>query len=170
MSGMVQGEGQTRGEGTMKAKKTRERGRMWALGWCALGLACVWGVGCDGSGGAMKAQTPQARAKLLWEHRCAACHGMTGRGDGEAAPGLLMEAVPRDLSDAQWQAGVADGYVAKVIVEGGASVGLSHVMSPNPDLAEDAETVAELVKIVRGLRVEGRERQEGEETPSAAPK
>lgn len=132
---------------------TEKRGR--ARGWllAPLALWCVSGwMGCDGSGGAMKAQTPEARAKLLWEHRCAACHGMTGKGDGEAAPGLLMEAVPRDLTDPQWQKGVADAYLARVIVKGGASVGLSHVMSPNPDLEDDPKAVAELVKIVRGLK------------------
>ena len=112
----------------------------------------VLGLGCDGSGGATKVQDPQLKAKLIWENRCGACHGVEGRGDGEAVPGL--RAVPRNLTNIAWQDSVSDERIYKVIVEGGPSINLSHVMSPNPDLANDPKTVNELVKIVRGLKAQ----------------
>lgn len=107
---------------------------------------------CDGSGGATRVDDPQLKAKLLWENRCAACHGAEGRGDGQAVPGLRAQ--PRDLTHPMWHKSVSDERIRKVIVEGGPSVGLSHVMSPNPDLESDPQTVAELVKLVRSLQKE----------------
>jgi len=108
-------------------------------------------LGCDGSGGATKVKSPTIKAQLLWDNRCAACHGLTGRGDGEATPGLRSPRKPRDLTNPDWQSGVDDDRIRKVIVEGGPAVGLSHVMSPNPDLIDDPKTVDELVKLVRRL-------------------
>ena len=45
-----------------------------------------------------------------------------------------------------------DERIAKVIVEGGAAVGLSEGMAANPDLKGKDDVVAELVKIVRSFR------------------
>jgi hypothetical protein len=59
---------------------------------------------------------------------------------------------PRDFQDPQWQASVADAYVEKIIVEGGAAVGKSAVMPPNPDLAAKPEVVAALRSYLRSLK------------------
>jgi hypothetical protein len=47
---------------------------------------------------------------------------------------------------------VDDAHIARVIVEGGPSVGLSVAMPPSPGLAGDPEVVAALVAQVRGYR------------------
>lgn len=109
-------------------------------------------VGCnyDGSGGASEVTEPKAKARLIWDNRCAACHAMDGAGNGEAVPGL--RAKPSDLRNPVWQDSIDDKKIALVILEGGPAIGLSHVMSPNPDLKGEPEVVSELVKIVRSLR------------------
>ena len=112
-------------------------------------VALVVTGACDGSGGAKRLEDPKARAATLWEHRCAACHGPTGKGDGPSVPGIRI--VPPDMSLPAWQRAWSDERIANIIVNGGPAEGRSHVMSPNPDLAADPEGVAELVKVVRGL-------------------
>ena len=42
---------------------------------------------------------------------------------------LAMQPRPRNLTDATWQGSVDDAHIAKVIREGGASVGLSATMT-----------------------------------------
>lgn len=78
---------------------------------------------------------------------CAACHGNTGEGDGAASAALNPK--PRSFSDKEWQASVSDDHLAKVIVEGGAAVGLSPLMAASAHLADQPEVVAGLVKMVR---------------------
>lgn len=53
--------------------------------------------------------------------------------------------------DGDWQKSVTDEQLAKVIVEGGASVGKSALMPANPDLAGQPEVVQALVKKVRSF-------------------
>jgi mono/diheme cytochrome c family protein len=66
--------------------------------------------------------------KAKFQQFCATCHGPAGAGDGPAAAGLNPK--PRPLGDAEWQAGVEDDYLKKVITQGGAAVGLSPLMTP----------------------------------------
>ncbi len=91
-----------------------------------------------------------AEAKQLFETRCAACHGKSGKGDGLAAANLPVK--PRNYHDAAWQASVKDDYLMKIIVEGGAAVGKSPLMAASPDLKAKPEVVKELVKIVRSFK------------------
>lgn len=88
-------------------------------------------------------------AQEVFTRRCATCHGERGRGDGPAGRGLFPP--PRDFTDRAWQASVTDEHLRRVIVEGGAAVGLSTHMVPNPDLADSPVLVGEIVAIVRGL-------------------
>jgi cytochrome c5 len=99
-----------------------------------------------------KAKTPAAApvAKDVYAQRCTTCHGPTGLGDGPA--GKALNPKPRSFQDAAWQAKVTDEHLRKVIVQGGASVGLSPLMAPNPDLAAHPSTVDGLVKLIRGLK------------------
>jgi hypothetical protein len=89
-------------------------------------------------------------ARVIWAQQCASCHGLTGRGDGVAAPQLRFP--PPDFGDPEWQASVDDRFIAHVIVEGGASVGLSPTMVGNPELRARPAVVRGLVDIVRSLQ------------------
>jgi mono/diheme cytochrome c family protein len=90
-----------------------------------------------------------AEAKTVFETRCSTCHGLTGAGDGPASAALNPK--PRTLADAEWQKKVTDEHIAQVIVKGGESVGLSPLMTANPDLDAKPEVVKGLVQIIRGL-------------------
>jgi hypothetical protein len=104
---------------------------------------------CDGSGGATRMTDPAAKAQTLWDARCAACHGPQGRGDGSAVPGIRIK--PPDLTHPAWQDAWSDERIARIILLGGPAEQRSHVMSPNPDLADEPEVVAELIQIIRRL-------------------
>ena len=65
--------------------------------------------------------------KAKFQQFCGACHGPEGHGDGPAAAALNPK--PRSLDDTEWQESVDDDHIRKVIVEGGAAVGLSPMMT-----------------------------------------
>lgn len=116
-----------------------------AMLWFLLGL--LW-AGCAAEpeleGAALRVQ-----AQELWQTRCATCHGLGGRGDGPTGRGLVPR--PRDFTDAAWQAQADDGRLRRVIVEGGAALGLSAEMAANVDLERRPAMVGALVEIVRGF-------------------
>jgi hypothetical protein len=103
-----------------------------------------------GSEGAAADPKVVAEAKNVWDTRCTTCHGTAGLGNGPGAAALAKK--PRSFKDPIWQQQTQDDKIKKVIVEGGASVGLDAAMAPNPDLASKPEVVAELVKIVRSYK------------------
>ncbi|MBC7661951.1 MAG: cytochrome c [Chitinophagaceae bacterium] len=84
--------------------------------------------------------------KKTFETFCVACHGIDGKASGPAAAALKPS--PRNLTDKAWQAKVDDARIAKVIKEGGASVGLSSNMAPWGGAIKDEE-IANVVKYVR---------------------
>ena len=90
-----------------------------------------------------------SEAKTRWRTLCSTCHGMEGKGDGQA--GLALNPRPRTFTDTAWQKSVDDAHIRKIVLEGGAAVGKSPLMPANPDLADKPETVDYLVKIVRSL-------------------
>ena len=92
---------------------------------------------------------PKAEAEQVFMQRCSTCHGTDGSGNGPAATALPVK--PRNYSDAAWQKSVDDATLAKVIVEGGQSIGKSPLMAANPDLKDKPEVVAELVKKIRSF-------------------
>ena len=95
------------------------------------------------------AADPVAEAAAIYENRCAVCHGLTGKGDGDGSAAL--DPKPRDFTLADWQASVTDEHIQKIIVYGGIAVGKAPTMPANPDLDAKPEVVAELVKFLRGL-------------------
>lgn len=107
-----------------------------------LSTAC----GDKGGGGGAEAV---AEANKVWNERCVTCHGADGSGNGPGAAALAVK--PRTFKDPTWQASVDDDRIRKVIVEGGASVGLNEAMAPNPDLKDKPAVVDELVKKIRKL-------------------
>ena len=98
---------------------------------------------------AAAALPPAEEARNTFNTLCSTCHGTSGKGDGTAAASLNPK--PRDYTDKAWQASVTDDDLKKIIVEGGAAVGKSQLMPPNPQLKDKPEVVAELVKIVRSF-------------------
>lgn len=90
-----------------------------------------------------------AEANKVWNERCVTCHAADGSGTGPGAAALAVK--PRSFKDPTWQASVDDARIKKVIVEGGASVGLDAAMAPNPDLKDKPAVQDQLVKKVRKL-------------------
>ena len=95
------------------------------------------------------ADDPQRVAAEVFATRCATCHGPDGAGDGPVGAGLTPP--PRNLRDPDWQASVSDAHIEAIIAGGGAAVGKSPLMPPNPDLADRPHVIAALRETVRGL-------------------
>jgi cytochrome c553 len=86
-------------------------------------------------------------ASNIFKTVCTACHGENGHGDGPASSTLQPK--PRDYTDKAWQASVTDEQITKTILMGGAAVGKSPAMPAQPQLKEQPEVVANLVKMIR---------------------
>jgi hypothetical protein len=95
--------------------------------------------------------SPEAKAEAdqLWSSLCATCHGATGKGDGPVAAGFPVK--PASFDDPEFQKTRDDETIAKVIVQGGASIGKSPLMPGNPQLAGKPEVVEALVQKVRSF-------------------
>ena len=100
------------------------------------------GQSCHHAGSSGSGEPNLRRALLVMS-------GTEGRGDGPAAANLKPR--PRDFQNRRWQKSVSDAEIAKAIVYGGSSVGLSGEMAPNPDLETEPAIVAALVERVRKL-------------------
>ena len=95
------------------------------------------------------AKDPVVEAQEIFQVRCVTCHGATGKGDGPGS--VALNPKPRNYASAEWQKSVTDEHLGKIIVEGGAAVGLSPLMPPNPDLADKPEVVNALVAVIRNF-------------------
>ncbi|PRQ02518.1 hypothetical protein ENSA5_21630 [Enhygromyxa salina] len=104
---------------------------------------------CGGDKGSDANAAAVAEAEKVWQERCVTCHGADGSGNGPGAAAL--EVKPRSFKDPTWQSSVDNERIKKVIVEGGASVGLNAAMAPNPDLKDKPAVQEELAKKVRKL-------------------
>lgn len=109
----------------------------------ALALSCGGG---EPDAPAISAEA-MAAAQAKFDTLCSTCHGKTGIGDGPGAAALNPK--PRNYTDKAWQKTVNDDFLKKIIVQGGGAVGKSAMMPPSPDLANQPEVVAGLVKIIR---------------------
>ncbi len=121
-------------------------------------LPAILAAACSKSEGARAQPAPSAArapAKVnttgaaVYKERCAACHGVEGKGDGAVAASLQPK--PRNQTDKTWQASVSDGDIRKIVLLGGVGVGKSPTMPGAPDLAGSPEVVDDLVKIVRAF-------------------
>ena len=88
-------------------------------------------------------------AKEQFRTYCMPCHGENGKGDGPM--GIVLKPNPRNWTDKSWQESTTDEQMTQVIRDGGASVGLSPLMAPNPEYRENKEVIAALVEMVRGF-------------------
>ncbi len=119
-----------------------------------IGLSLLIASLIAGNGALAEEETSDAgkQAASIYSMRCAACHGQSGKGDGNLAAALNPK--PRDLTTAKWQDSVTDEYIEKIILSGGSAVGKSMMMPGNPDLASKPEVVGQLRAIVRGMRAD----------------
>jgi mono/diheme cytochrome c family protein len=85
----------------------------------------------------------------IFATRCTVCHGPEGGGNGPASAGLSPH--PRNFQDGTWQQSVTDEHVEKIVQYGGAAVGKSPAMPPNPDLMARPAVVAALREKVRSF-------------------
>jgi len=92
----------------------------------------------------------RTEAANIFKTRCSVCHGMNGEGDGPAAAGLNPK--PQNYTSEAWQKSVTDATIEKAIVQGGASVGRSALMAPNPDLKDKPGVVAALKDKIRSFQ------------------
>jgi mono/diheme cytochrome c family protein len=92
-------------------------------------------------------EAARKEASDVFKDRCVTCHGEQGRGDGPGASNLMPK--PMDFHNSNWQVSVSDADIAKAIIHGGAAVGLSSQMQPNPDLEDKPGVVAALVERIR---------------------
>jgi mono/diheme cytochrome c family protein len=93
---------------------------------------------------------PAAEARALFKLKCVVCHGDHGAGDGPGAAAIVPK--PRAFADADWQTGVSDEHIKKIILGGGPSVGKSPAMPPNPELKGKDEVLSALVKLIRDFK------------------
>jgi cytochrome c len=104
----------------------------------------------SGGGSGMSAAAATAEATKIFSMRCTPCHGPEGRGDGPASGGLTPH--PRNFHDNVWQHHASDEHIEKIIQFGGAAVGKSPSMPPNPDLTDKPEIVSALKDHIRTFR------------------
>lgn len=127
----------------------------WLLvaGGCALALASGCNKGEKSSGTSGTSQPTAggpADAKSYYAMKCVVCHGAGGLGDGPG--GAALNPKPRNFTEAAWQDQVKDDEIKKAILEGGAAIGKSAAMPPNPDLKSKPQLVDDLAKMVRGFK------------------
>jgi mono/diheme cytochrome c family protein len=138
----------------------------------ALAAGCLFLLAGCGSGGSGSGSTAQGGASAgapapasspaatvtaadrqeadhLFATRCATCHGANAEGDGPAAAGLNPK--PRNFHDHEWQEATSNETIESAIVYGGAAVGKSPAMAPNPDLQSKPGIVAALREKVRSF-------------------
>jgi mono/diheme cytochrome c family protein len=101
----------------------------------------------DNAGGGGDEAT--AQAETIFKSRCSTCHGMEGKGNGPAA--ITLNPKPRNYTDVAWQKSVTDDHIRETIIKGGAAVGKSPMMAPNPDLENKPAVVDALVKKIRAF-------------------
>ncbi len=106
-------------------------------------------VGCSkpDDGRMTSAQTAAVTPEVntMFAMRCTPCHGTTGHGDGPGSVALTPK--PRNYTDVAWQKSVTDDQIKKTILYGGAAVGKSPAMPPNPDLDGKPELEGLVAKV-----------------------
>lgn len=116
------------------------------------GLAPLLAAPDDGCLSAFDGAAPvEARTRAaheLWIRECADCHGVGGAADGHRSSDLRP--APPDFTDPCRP--VQDAWIARVILEGGASFNGNPAMRAYHDLDERPEVLSALVELVQGFR------------------
>jgi len=87
-----------------------------------------------------------AAGKKLYDQNCAACHGKTGTGDGEAGKGLNPR--PANIAGFSKMPMATDGYLFWTIAEGGVPIGTA--MPPFKNSLKDND-VWKIILYMRSL-------------------
>jgi mono/diheme cytochrome c family protein len=95
------------------------------------------------------AEATMKRARVIYQERCAACHG--DKGDGNGLGAFAIKPKPRDYTDPEWQKTVTDEELSTAIVRGGTAVGKSYMMPANRDLKSKPDVVEAIVAMVRSF-------------------
>lgn len=97
---------------------------------------------------AMGAGNVEAGGKL-YQARCSPCHGPDGKAATPTAQALTPK--PRDHTDGAYMNQLSYEHLAKVIKNGGPSVGKSQIMPAHPDLND--QQIEDVIAFVRALAV-----------------
>jgi mono/diheme cytochrome c family protein len=97
---------------------------MGMVGYAAQAKPATRGGASAGSAAAKALKNPVAAdavsvdtGKGIFSKRCAACHGLQGKGDGPGAA-MMKEVKPANLADAKWDHGGSDGEIFTTIKNG----------------------------------------------------
>ncbi len=85
----------------------------------------------------------------LYQARCSPCHGPDGKAATPTAQALTPK--PRDHTDGAYMNHLPNEHLAKVIKNGGPSVGKSPIMPAHPDLND--QQIEDVIAFVRALAV-----------------
>ena len=85
----------------------------------------------------------------LYQARCSPCHGPDGKAATPTAQALTPK--PRDHTDGAYMNQLSYEHLAKVIKNGGPSVGKSQIMPAHPDLND--QQIEDVIAFVRALAV-----------------
>ena len=77
-----------------------------------------------------------ADAKDIFAARCAMCHGDKGEGNGAAATAFPADQKPASFASGKFKYVTDESKFSDLIKKGGAGVGLSALMPPQPDLSD----------------------------------
>ena len=116
---------------------------------CSKGQSTATETTSTATAAATQAAPAAVDAHAIFQQRFVACHGEDGKGDGPGAAALNPK--PRNYTDVAWQNSVTDEHIKQTILYGGAAVGKSPNMPPNPDLDGKPELDG-LVKVVREFK------------------
>jgi mono/diheme cytochrome c family protein len=97
---------------------------------------------------AMATANVEAGGKL-YQVRCSPCHGPDGKAATPTAQALTPK--PRDHTDGAYMNQLSNEHLAKVIKNGGPSVGKSQIMPAHPDLND--QQIEDVIAFVRALAV-----------------
>jgi mono/diheme cytochrome c family protein len=86
--------------------------------------------------------------KAVYATHCAACHGESGRGDGESAAGLATK--PANFTDGRLMNSLPDQFLIEVTRGGGPAHGLAPTMPPFDRTLSEAQT-RQVVAYIRTL-------------------
>src|SRR5690606_34316876 len=90
------------------------------------------------------------KGKAVYQRACATCHGPGGEGDGPVAAGFPPNAKPASFVSGTFKKVTDDDSIRALLKNGGASMGLSPLMAPQPALSE--EEVTNVIAFVRSLK------------------
>jgi mono/diheme cytochrome c family protein len=106
-------------------------------------------VGGCGKSSSQSTGGQPSQAQVMFDTKCAVCHGIDGAGNGPSADSF--DPRPHNYTDPAWQASITDDQIKDIILKGGANLGKSVAMPSNPRLRDRPEVLDGLVKIIRGF-------------------